>query len=217
MGCKKYKFNKSFFENNSEELWYFYGFIASDGYVTDERISLTLNERDSAILCKFRDLICSDRPLVRKPSVDAITLNIFDKNLCQSVKQMFGMTSNQKSKEIEFPTNIPDEYLKDFIRGIIDGDGCIDTTKAYRKDKTYTGPRLRILGRESFLRTLNEHSKRFVTHNTNAINRKGSEDVFYVTYNFSTAVNFLKWIYENNKISLKRKYEKYLEVVNLKR
>ena len=115
------------------------------------------------------------------------------------------------------PKNIPEKFIKDFIRGVIDGDGCIDTTKAYRKDKVYVGARLRILGRESFLRELNEISKKFVQHNTNSVLQKGKEDVFCVTYNFSTATELLNWVYKDNLISLDRKNKKYLEVINLKR
>lgn len=217
MGIKKYKFNQDFFNYDSEELWYFYGFIASDGYVADDRISLTLNENDVDVLINFRDLICPDRPLVKKEKVSALTLNIFDKNICKHIKNIFGMSSNKKSKEIQFPKNIPENYVKDFIRGVIDGDGCIDTTKAYQKNKVYVGARLRILGRERFLRELNEISKKFVQHNTNSVLQKGKEDVFCVTYNFSTAVKLLNWIYKDNSISLDRKNKKYLEVINLKR
>ena len=101
---------------------------------------------------------------------------------------------------------------KDFIRGYIDGDGCIDTTKGYKKDKVYIGPRLRILGNHDFLRDMNEKTKEFVHHNTNAILKKGHENIYYVTYNFSTAKKLLKWLYDDSIICLSRKKDRVLEL-----
>ena len=88
--------------------------------------------------------------------------------------------------------SIPDNLMKHFIRGYIDGDGCIDATKAYRGEKIYIGLRLRILGNYDFLNKLNAITKNIYPHKTNTINKKGFENVYVLTYNFSTAKNILK-------------------------
>ena len=46
MGTPKYKINKKFFTNKNEEYWYFLGLISSDGYISDEKVELCLNEKD---------------------------------------------------------------------------------------------------------------------------------------------------------------------------
>ena len=42
----KIEYNYDFFNEDSEELYYFLGFIASDGYVSDNLITLELNKKE---------------------------------------------------------------------------------------------------------------------------------------------------------------------------
>lgn len=211
MGVHKYKYNWDFFDTDSEELYYFLGFVASDGYISNNEIEIGLNEKDKHILEKFRDLIVPDKPINYKKKSNSYTLKISCRNRIHKFKEFFDMTSNKKHEEISFPY-IPKVYLKDFVRGYVDGDGNIDTTKGYRDDKIYVGPRLRILGNKKFLSDLNEMTKTIYSHKTNSISKKGKENVYYITYNFSTARAILKWLYNGSSIHLIRKYEKYLQV-----
>lgn len=214
MGVHKYKYNWSFFEQDSEELYYFLGFVAADGYISENEIEIGLNERDVALLEQFRDLIVPDKPLHYKPKTNSYTLKISCRSKISHFKKFFDMSSNKKHDEMIFP-DIPKRYYKDFIRGYVDGDGSLDTTKGYRGDKVYVGPRLRILGNPEFLRGLNEVTKTQYYHKTNAINRKGKENVYVITYNFKTAREILKWLYSDNHICLDRKYTTYLKLLNL--
>lgn len=212
MGAYKYNYNWDFFENESEELYYFLGFVAADGYISDNEIEIGLNEKDICLLEQFRDLIVPNKSLYYKEKTKSYTLKISCKHLIPKIKEFYGMTSNKKHNELSFP-NIPNEYLKHFIRGYVDGDGCIDTTKAYRKEKTYIGPRLRILGNEKFLNSLNEITKSQFQHKTNSLRKKGKENVYVVTYNFKTAKNILHWLYDDCNIFLPRKQAKAFEVI----
>ena len=58
-------------------------------------------------------------------------------------------------------------------------------------------------------------NKEFISHNTNAISKKGKDNVYCVTYNFSTARNILKWLYKDCKICLIRKYNRAKEVTKI--
>lgn len=127
--------------------------------------------------------------------------------MTRKLKKYFSMTSNRKTEEIRFP-EVPNKYLRDFIRGIIDGDGNIDSTKGYKGDKIYIGARLRILGNEIFLKELNEKTKLLYPHNTNAVNKKGKENIYVITYNFKTARELLKIIYYDGCLCLKRKFDR---------
>ena len=214
MGIHKYKHNWSFFETPSQELYYFLGFVAADGYISENEIEIGINKKDIHILETFRDLICPDKPIYNKQKTDSYTLKISCKKYIPKFKKFFGMESNNKCYEVRFP-QIPDEFYKDFIRGYIDGDGTIDLTKGYKANNVYIGPRLRILGNKHFLCSLNEKTKEFVKHNTNAISPKGKENIFYITYNFSTAKSILTWLYKDCSISLNRKKERAYEVANI--
>ena len=212
MGIAKYNYQWNFFEQPSEELYYFLGFVAADGYVGNEDLEIVVNQKDRVLLERFRDLIVPDKPLYYKEKTNAYVLKMSCRNRIQKFKDFYGMQTNKKCYEVQFPQNIPQEHYKDFIRGYIDGDGCIDTTKGYRKDKVYVGPRLRILGNHDFLRDMNEKTKEFVKHNTNAISKKGHENIYCVTYNFSTARNLLRWLYDDNTICLSRKQDRVLKL-----
>lgn len=211
LGTYIYHYNWNFFDTPSEELYYFLGFVAADGYISGNGIEIGLAKNDIALLERFRDLICPEKPLYVRTKTNSFTLKISCKNKISKFKNFFSLKSNNKGQEMKFP-DIPKKYVKDFIRGYIDGDGCIDTTKAYKGNKTYIGPRLRILSNFDFLTTLNEKTKDFVLHKTNAISKKGKDNVYCVTYNFSTAKNLLKWLYKDCKICLDRKYQKAKEV-----
>lgn len=171
MGVHKYKYNWEFFEKDSEELYYFLGFVAADGYISDQEIEIGLNEKDLHIIERFRDLIVPGKPIYHKKRTNSYSLKISCKSRIHKFKDFFDMISNKKHDEMSFP-NVPKKYLKDFVRGYVDGDGTIDTTKGYKGDKVYIGPRLRILGNQNFLKELNEYTKTIYPHKTNSILKK---------------------------------------------
>lgn len=193
-------------------MYYFLGFVAADGYLTDNELEIGINEKDKYLLEHFVELIVPQKPLYYRPKTNSYTLKLNMKKLMPKLKSFYGMSSNNKHDELIFPS-VPGEYVKDFIRGYVDGDGCIDTCKGYQKNTIYIGPRLRILGNAIFLKGLNERIKDFIAHKTNRISPKGKENVFYLTYNFSTAAAILSWLYDDCSVCLTRKNQKYKEAV----
>lgn len=203
----QYKYNFEILEKESPEKYYFLGFIAADGYVSDKKIHFELNVKDRYIVEKLRDYICPEKPIYEYEKTNSVALSITHKEKSLELKKYFSMTSNRKTEEIRFP-KVPNKYLRDFIRGIIDGDGNIDSTKGYKGDKIYIGARLRILGNEIFLKELNEKTKLLYPHNTNAVSKKGKENIYVITYNFKTARELLKIIYYDGCLCLKRKFDR---------
>ena len=45
MGIAKYKINFDFFKNKNEYYWYVLGLIASDGYISDDKVEIALNNK----------------------------------------------------------------------------------------------------------------------------------------------------------------------------
>lgn len=203
----EYSYNFDILEKESPEKYYFLGFIAADGFVSDKGIHFELNVKDRYMVEKLRDYICPGKPLYNHEKTNSVAINIGNKKKGLELKKYFSMTSNRKTEELRFP-KVPDKYLRDFIRGIIDGDGTIDTIKGYRGDKVYIGARLRILGNEIFLKELNEKTKLLYKHNTNAVSKKGTENIYVITYNFKTARELLKIIYYDGCLCLKRKFDR---------
>lgn len=202
-----YNYNFDILEKESPEKYYFLGFLAADGSLTNNGIIFELNEKDRYMVKKLNDYICPEKKVAFREKTNSYRASFFNIKMTKKLKKYFSMISNKKTEEIRFP-KVPDEYLRDFIRGIIDGDGNIDSTKGYKGNKIYIGARLRILGNEIFLKELNEKTKLLYPHNTNAVNKKGKENIYVITYNFKTARELLKIIYYDGCLCLKRKFNR---------
>lgn len=221
MGIAKYKYkiNFDFFKNKNNEYWYFLGFIASDGYISDEKIEICLSNKDAYMVEKFRDMICPNKPIYIKQKTNATKFTIHSKEIAEEFKKIFSLTSNKKHAEMKFP-KVPNKYLKDFIRGYVDGDGTIGKTKGQQivngEKRIYLGIRLRILGNYDFLKKMIELIRKEIPNKTYSISKRKNENVYEVTYNFSVAEKILHWLYDNSNIYLKRKKEKFILLINNK-
>lgn len=134
--CKlKYKIDDSIFEKiNNEEKAYWLGFLYADGYLNENKnsITLSLSDKDFDILEKFKNFLKSDKNIRKNKNNSSkfvienkkITNDLIDKGLFQA-----------KTHIIKFP-NLEDYLIRHFIRGYFDGDGCITYGKKINKNAT---------------------------------------------------------------------------------
>lgn len=128
----KYALDERFFQNiDSEEKAYWLGFLAADGNVRKASsgswvCSLGLALKDLNHVVKFKQSLQSDVPIaIRKrkiikqqsQAVISIVRNIFCKDLMSH-----GVIPN-KTFILQFP-EFDEKYIKHFMRGFFDGDGC---------------------------------------------------------------------------------------------
>lgn len=125
---RKYSVNENYFEKiDSKDKAYFLGLLIADGYV-NEGFQLSLQENDKNILNTFMIYIDFKGTLAFKPKLklqykNQYSLNIYSNKICTDLSKL-GCIPN-KSHHTYFP-NIPEEFYSHFIRGVFDGDGCID-------------------------------------------------------------------------------------------
>ena len=130
-GNRKYSFNENIFDEiDTAEKAYWIGFITADGYINEEKNFLTikLQYRDINHLKKFAKFInCSEK------NIKIEYHNITGKPLCKIrinskhlVNSLVKLNIRQCKSTKEHIAPIPNEYIKDYIRGIIDGDGNIN-------------------------------------------------------------------------------------------
>lgn len=214
-----YTYNTDQILKDSQFKYYLLGLIASDGYISDRynRIELTLNSKDKHILESIRDVVCPGKKISFKEKHNASRLildnKIIHEEICKYIKP------GNKTYSLIFPYGIPDKYLKDFVRGYIDGDGNISVKKGQRKFgkqiKYYFGLRLRALGTKAFLNGLSDNLFRLgICKNRVNPHRKDKENVFYCEWGFKQAENVLNWIYQDSVYKLDRKYKVFLEISN---
>ncbi len=155
-----YNCDHNFFSKETEEAFYWAGFIAADGCVNiHNQITLTLGIKDREHLEKFKqslnaDYLIRDR-LVKNPSKNihpSSTIKITSKTIINDLLK-FNIVPN-KTKIYTLPEWIKNHPLRHhFIRGYNDGDGSFFWTN--RNKKT---PKLKfsLLGTESFIHSVKD-------------------------------------------------------------
>jgi len=126
----KHNFNRQAFEKiETEEDAYWLGFILADGYLNEERgtLSIRVGEVDRSHLQKFCKYIGCSEELI-KPAEGGFGTNCFvvsinSKEISSNLVK-HGIFQGKSGKELP-NLNIKDPLKKHYIRGIIDGDGWI--------------------------------------------------------------------------------------------
>lgn len=221
----KYKLNENFFKIWTADMAYILGFIYADGYLKKNNkcfgIGIGLSSKDRYILEKFLNKLECNCPIfdfkkIQKSGYisDISKIEIYSNKFSESLEEL-GVIKN-KSCIITWPEKLPEIFKYDFIRGFMDGDGCVGIN--YRKDKI-SSLRLAFVGGETFLKSLlKEINKDFNTK----INFSKTKFIETKNTNFGKieftkdTKNILDKIYENvnnkkSELFLKRKYEIYLK------
>ncbi|MDO8512724.1 MAG: LAGLIDADG family homing endonuclease [bacterium] len=130
----------TFFDKWSPEMAYVLGYFAADGCMfRNKRGSyyIEFTSTDIELIACVKSILESTNKLERyklKNPKYKIRYNIQlgSKSAFLSLNKL-GLTPN-KSLIIKFPA-VPDEYLGHFLRGNLDGDGCVTFTNYFRKDR----------------------------------------------------------------------------------
>ena len=205
---KKYTLNEHYFDIvDTEEKAYIIGLLMADGNISHNRLSLSLVESDRHILDKINSLLDSNRPLYfinysqkNQNWKDQYCLLISNKYMCNILKSL-GIKEN-KSLILEYPEWLPDNLFMHFIRGFIDGDGCIL--------KTRNG--IEITSTYNFCATVKEKIYKLLNIEA-GIHKDKRRDNSYSLYikNYIGTKTFLDYIYKDATIYLNRKYNIYKE------
>ena len=212
---RKYELNQNYFTSiNDPDKAYWFGFIWADGCVikTDDshRLSLLLATRDESHIDKFKAEINTNAPTVRgqyfTDQGTVIYRSIVNVNCVVMVNDLIGHGMiPAKSKQDCMPTLPSDEFMRDFIRGIFDGDGSVSG-----KNKMYT--KVSIVGSKSCMNCIRDYlSERLDVGGCTFSSKKGT---FY-TWNMSGAKQvqkFFDYIYHENCTKLDRKFLKFTQL-----
>lgn len=210
----KSDFNDKIFDSiDTEEKAYWLGFIFADGYISSSPLKkekkqytfeLSLKMNDSDHLEKLKILLETPRPILKSENRCRLLVN--SKHLWNTLNN-YGCTPN-KSLTLQFPNEsiFKDKSLiKHFIRGYFDGDGCISYS-----NKEHTTLNMQLLGTKCFLQTLlnylpEEFRNLTIRHNHNNEN----EQTYFISTSNKKAYRFFKYLYQDSKIYLDRKYSRF--------
>lgn len=121
-------------DSNNKAYWL--GFLAADGSIKGNELSIGLSSKDRQHLVNFLTFIESDNLIVDTMShctnngkyYPSSHINIYSTKLVNDLS-MYGIINSKSYQNINFLENIPKEYYDAFIIGYFDGDGWFTCTE----------------------------------------------------------------------------------------
>lgn len=178
---------------------YFLGIMCSDGSVSRNVFYLKL--KDSDVVYKFKEALnCDNDVRVRILPYESYILSVYCQEMCKDLCAL-GCVPN-KTRSLRFP-QIPEYLYSHFVRGYIDGNGCIRVGATHGKDFLDI-----VTASYEFALELKEvllNHASFV-----GISKENKYDVWHVRCGGNQVKTLLDWVYANNKgYYMQRKYFKY--------
>lgn len=213
---QKFTYNSGVFKSiDTEESAYWLGFLFADGYVSTDpkyRLELALAEIDYEHVATFKNFVAPDKPLSKKVSFlqnrpfNSYKFYAINKELVIDLIN-HGCTP-KKSSTLKFPTTVPDDLLKHFVRGYVDGDGHISIHKGK--------PIFQVsCGSIDFLNSLQNYFEKHVKgYSVVRITKDKRSNVFSLGKGGRPSVTrILEHLYGSSTVHLARKYNKFREII----
>lgn len=208
---------------DTEAKAYFLGFIYADGCLYRNTLKISLNEKDIDILEKLKQEMKSNHPIRYTNATGSfaggpiVTLEISHKYIREAMLK-HGVVENKTHRLEKIPDTVPEELIKHFIRGYMDGDGSFSNyelqTGKRAGDMKYS---FSLVGTESFLENIrywiNQFSPVEITAQLQDRHPERETNIRQLrTSGKKQVLVLLDWLYEGATIYLNRKYEKYRQL-----
>jgi hypothetical protein len=206
---------------DNEEKAYWLGFVYADGNIRDTEslykrtgknhytIEVSLKSSDINHLNKFRKFLEAETTVKVSKVGDRserCRLSLSDKHLW-NILNSYGCVPN-KSLKLKFPNKeifLHESLIRHFIRGYVDGDGCISY-----KNKSHDKMSLSVLGTKHFLDNIQLNLPLEKVNKLRLI-----KNIYCLTFNDYRGYYVSKYLYSNAIIYLERKFQKYKEYCRL--
>lgn len=197
----KYIFDDNRFWHQDNAAFYWAGFIAADGCIQmhDMKLSIVLSSIDHNHLIKLQEFMLSNTP-VRITSRNESYINFYSAH--NTIKFLRSLNITPRKSLTLMPPNISNEQsVRAFIRGCIDGDGCI----SYRRDRNRWT--ISFSGTQDITSWVSKQFSHFVGVSQN-IPSKGI-GVFCVGWEGPQTKYIVNWLYQDSTSidRLDRKYQ----------
>ena len=200
---------------DNEEQFYWLGFMYADGCIssTGNRIEVHLAISDISHLEKFRKFLNHTTEIrigTDKRGLSFCHLSVRNKHMWNTLNKLG--CSPRKTLTLEFP-NISifknnSNFVISFIRGYVDGDGCLTIYKPTNCNSLRTI--LKMKGQLKFLEKVNSAFK-----NKGYIRKCREGNVYDLEFSDKVSRSIARLLYSKATIYLDRKYNKYLEFCRL--
>ena len=201
---------ESYFRTWSPNMAYILGFIVSDGCIVhgtyrgySDALKFGVHQQDRDVLEKIKWELSAEHKI--SPTKNAVHLCITSQNIVDDLK-MLGVTYQKSLRENVPP--VPPVYIRDFIRGIVDGDGGISIdTRGHPTLRVCGGEQIIGFIRDLFLSVLGAYS----SVATAPSKKSPSLKLCDIAYRSSTAQSLIKYLYQDVHLYLDRKYQRAMQ------
>ena len=197
---KKYNFDADFFKNiDTEFKAWLLGWIASDGSIRENGVTIEIHEKDKDVLEIIQKNFCSEIPIKTVKREDNINVCYTwnSKQHVQDLLQIFNLKTGSHKAHFLNKVNISEQFYAPFLRGLFEGDGHVQL-------------------KSNPVVTITSSSQDFIMFLQQIIKQKGHvncyKEIFTLTFCGVNALDFLGFIYEPCNFKMKRKYEVYEDV-----
>lgn len=197
IGIKRYIDPYPFFEKWTEESAYVLGFFAADGWITKrgpQSIRIGFSQKEPDIIYLLRKIMGTGR--ITEKSNGMYEYYIHSQKTYDYLCDVFGCEVHRKSKTILWP-NVPDEYIRHFIRGATDGDGSLFLTRDGLWSYSYA------TSSEQFVNGMKETT--FSSAGIDLSVGQNKTSVYHARVTGIGAVCMATWLYKRCSIALERK------------
>jgi len=209
----KFTYDAHFFDVPNILNSYWAGFIAADGCISegaykDIRLVIALNRLDRNHLLQFLYDINGTNIIkdCHKPEMCCIYLNRFN-STAEQLKIHYNITP-RKTKTLQPPLNLSKENALAFIKGYIDGDGCI---RLY-KNGNLRSLKLNIVGNVSVLQWIKIVLDDITNDNRGNIQKFNHCDCYSYSITGIKAYQICKFLRNIHTPCLERKWSKVNEI-----
>ena len=213
---RTYHINVNYFDEiDTPNKAYVLGFLYADGCIGSKKnnIFLSLHKQDKEILEKIRKDMEYEMPLefrnmskynekTGKNTNDQYCLKIHCLHMKKSLEK-WGVVP-RKTHILTFPDFLREDLYRHFIRGVLDGDGCI------HKRAKYNGwSNVDICGTKEFCTGLKNYIEKTLNIHCSVINSGHTYKA--VVGGTHKAEKYLDWLYEDAELYMERKHQIYLD------
>lgn len=202
--------NQNYFDHiDAEDKAYMLGFIFADGCINLEynRLTIDLNSKDTHILTEFSNILYGNDFVKTYHRYEGTycKLDIHSKIMCN--KLLDYNLGERKTFTITYPDMIDQSLNKHFIRGLVDGDGCI-----YLPHDNRQSPLISVIS----TRKINDSLARILKEELGLksyLCKTHDQDIDVMCEirikNYHQCKILLDWLYKDATIYLQRKYNLY--------
>jgi len=203
--------NENYFKRWSSNMAYMLGFILADGCIIEgtyrgysDSLKFGVQKRDVDILEKIKKELSSSHKISLCKNADHFSIT--NQVIVNDLKKL-GITYRKSLKE-NIP-NVPQKYVRDFIRGIVDGDGSISFDK-----RNY--PTLSVCGGKKTITFIQNHFLSKLGIYSKIGKRKKIQFIFYIGYRANSAKDIINYLYNDSNLYLERKHNLYQKSLKIK-